>query len=72
MTWTSPSSKGFATLAAPYRANVFVLGLILRSVVSGTCLIQTAICTFPLLIFLDRRVSSFRERLSCLLSDPRC
>src|SRR4030042_4463624 len=59
MTWTSPpcfslirrassvaySSKGLVMLATPSRISVFGFGSILTSVVSGTCLIHTAICT---------------------------
>src|SRR5512136_195994 len=59
ITWTSPpcfslmrrpsstaySSKGLVMLATPSRTSVFVLGSIFTSVVSGTCLIHTAIFT---------------------------
>src|SRR4030042_6233909 len=60
ITWTSPpyfslirrasstaySSKGLVMLATPSRTSVLVFGSIFTSVVSGTCLIHTAIFTF--------------------------
>src|SRR3989339_1750284 len=52
---TAFSSKGLTTDGTPSRTRVLVSGLILTSVVSGTCLMQTTISMLLLGAFLDQR-----------------